>query len=261
MFLFFDLNLDLRLINCLSFFVQTEDSYFDVIVTSKQTDTNIENLKTAILDKPIETWEEKGCYFAKYAYIDASTLEFMYCSGELRKNRYNPDESEQKILKVFTMVKTLQKELDELGYVLNSSAIFNILFDGNDLIVRPEAITKKEDTNNSTDNKAIDGLFSNIIGLISYNEESRPMFDIGYLDRGLIHYVILNEKAEKLCCIVRVDHTLMIKNVSEYAWNLDDGSIVGPDETVDSRRQFSFEILNSEGKKQGEFKYIPKELI
>lgn len=247
--------------NCLSFFAKTDIAYFDVLVTSKQVNLEIDSLKTAILDKSDEVWEEKGYRFSKYSYVDAPTLEFMYCSGELRRDKHNPIESEQKVLKVFTMAKALQKELDELGYMLNSSAIFNILFDGNDLIVRPEAITKKEDINDTTDNKAIDRLFSNMIGLISSKEGARPMFDIGYLDRGLIHYTILNEKTEKLCRIVRVDNTLRIKNISAYAWNLGDGSIVRPDETVDSRRQFSFEIINSEGEKQEEFKYIPRELI
>lgn len=247
--------------NCLSFFAKTDIAYFDVLVTSKQVNLEIDSLKTAILDKSDEVWEEKGYRFSKYSYVNAPTLEFMYCSGELRRDRHNPIESEQKVLKVFTMAKALQKELDELGYMLNSSAVFNILFDGNDLIVRPEAITKKEDINDTTDNKAIDRFFSNMIGLISSKEGARPMFDIGYLDRGLIHYTILNEKTEKLCRIVRVDNTLRIKNISAYAWNLDDGSIVEPDETVDSRRQFSFEILNSEGKKQEEFEYIPRELI
>ena len=247
-------------VNCMSFLTEADGVYADVNVAEKPAENSIKELKTAVVDQPIETWREGDRYFSKYAYIDAPTIEFLHCSGGLRRDRHNPEASEKKILDIFTRLRNLQKELDELGYELNSSAVFNVLFDGNTLIVRPDAILKK-DASDGSGIKTIDRLFIHMLGTVSSEEASMPVFDIGYLDRGVISSTVIFEAKEKLYQIVREKGGLKMKNVSPFLWRLGDESTVLPNETIDLKASFDFTVLDQLGEKQKKFKYTTRESL
>ena len=245
---------------CISFFTKNNTSYSDVIVSKAGNGDTMFKLNSAELDVPDRTWNEGELCFNEYPDTVHPTLEFMRCSGMLRRDKANPSESEQLILSVYLSLIRLRKELSELGLELNSSALFNVAFDGRSLHVRREAvsyITSNASNGNSDD---VEMCFSHLLGLIESGDTKVPVFDIGYIDRGIKHYRI-GHPSDELAQLQRINKKYHIKNISLYSWKFDDETVLLPGESRELGRKLIFTLLDCNGEELETYKYVSKELL
>lgn len=245
---------------CMSFFTKSDTSFSDVVVSKMGNEDALPELNSAVLDAPDRTWSEEGLYFSEYPSTKIPTIEFMQCSGMLRRDRSNPGESEQFILNVYLSIARLRKELDELGLEFSSSALFNMGFDGDRLHVRKEAI--RSVASGMADDKFddIEKCFSHLLGIIGSGDNKRPVFDIGYIDRGY-KYERVGHPADELLQLQRIDKKLCIKNISSYSWKFDDKTVLPPGESRELGKNMEFTLLGGEGEKLETYKYVSKELL
>ena len=291
------------------FYVKDDIMYGDIFVT-KQCDAAdednkniaIDTLKAALsdivsieIDEAVETWTEHGYIFSKYAEA-GDTIEFMYCSGLFRRDKRNPEASAQKILKVYSLISKLNSKLKSIGYELNTSALFNISFDGTYLHVRREAVRKIDETQARSKHDDIEKFFENILGILTSDKgESQPVFDIGYLSAGIVYYrsntasesdieKVLSATARSednaillpdgkrlflkiegktlspLACIVKnsKDKKLYIKNVGDCIWKFEGGKMVRRGDSVELQDKINFILCNNQGKEIERYTYISK---
>lgn len=246
---------------CFSFYVKRDSQYFDVVITPKRENSIPKKLNTAIVEEPEETWIDEDFSLAAYNPIEADTIEFMHCTGKLRRDKKNPDTSEQRILLLYSKLKSLLKELRGLGYTLNSSAHFLVSFDGKNLFVKKEAVIRLLDQKMEFIPECIESRFSHILGVLETSGSSVPVFDIGYIDRGVKFYRMDELSRGELGQLVQEKREVKLKNTSGFSWRLTDGENIESGETVDLRENLIFTILDEQGKKIAEYKYRSKEYL
>ena len=245
---------------CVSFFTKNNTSYSDVLVSKIGNCDTFFNLNSAVLDVPDRTWNEGELCFNEYPDTANPTLEFMRCSGMLRRDKANPSESEQLILSVYLSLIRLRRELSELELEFNSSALFNVAFDGKSLHVRREAvshITSRSSNENSDD---VEMCFGHLLGIIESGDTKTPVFDIGYIDRGIKHYRI-GHPSDELAQLQRINKKLYIKNIGLYSWKFDDETVLPPGESRELDKKMSFTLLDCNEEKLETYKYVSKELL
>ncbi len=245
---------------CISFLTKNNTSYSDVIVSKTDNSDMVLKLNSAVLEAPDKTWNEGELCFNEYPDTAIPTLEFMRCSGMLRRDKSNPSESEQWILNVYLNIIRLKRELSELELEFNSSALFNVAFDGKSLHVRREAvrhITAHTSNGNFDD---VEMCFSHLLGIIESEDKKVPVFDIGYIDRGIKHYRI-GHPSDELSQLQRINKKLCIKNISLYSWKFDDETVLLPNESRELDRKLQFTLLDCNGEKLETYNYVSKELL
>lgn len=244
---------------CMSFYIKMDNAYADVVVSRGGVELP-DQLESAVLEVPDEMWSEESLFFARYADTDLPTIEFMHCTGMLRRDKSDPIGSEQRILNVYLRIRKLQKELSELGLELNSSAIFNIFYDGETLRLRKEAVKKREDSQPGAESDGVEKCFSHLLGVLESESGMSPIFDIGYIDRGVKQYRA-NDPAGELAQLFRVNKELNLKNISSYSWRLEDGTVLPPGNALTLAKEIPFTLLDGEGKDLEKYRYISKELL
>lgn len=250
--------------DCMSFYTKMNDTYADVLVSKLNNDTFLpDDLKTAILDLPKNTWSEEGMLFNEYKEDEnLSTIEFLHCSGMLRRDRSNPSESEQMILNLYLQIRRVKKELSKLGLEFNSSVPFNVAYDGKALHVRKEAIKNRENglTKDKTD--YLELCFSHLLGVIESDNRMIPLFDFGYIDKGPKHYrTRTGHNSEELLQLLRKDNKIHLKNISSYTWSFDDGNLLLPDESLELNKTLKFTLLGEHEKELEHYSYVSKEFL
>ena len=245
---------------CMLFFTKKDTTYADVIVSGKGNGITLSKLNSAVLEIPEKTWTEGELCFNEYPDTTIPTIEFLRCSGMLRRDRSNPSESEQLILNVYLSIVRLKRELRELGLEFNSSALFNVAFDGKRLHVRKEAVRCAV---SGTSNDSFDDMemcFSHLLGVIESGDKMIPVFDIGYVDRGIKQYRV-GHSSDELAQLQRINKKLHMKNVSLYSWKLDDGIVLQPGDSRELGKKMRFTLLDSNGEELETYKYVSKELL
>lgn len=245
---------------CLSFSIADTIISSDIVASRKTSDFALpDKLKSAILESPIEIWEEGGLLFSQYDNANLPTIELMRCDGMLRWNRHNPTESKQTILKIYLQIRSLQKELSEHGLALNSSALFNITYDGKVLHIRKEAIKRAESDNAKNIFDGIAGWFSHLLGILESGDTQSPLFYID-LDSGYKLYRFA-DSPEELAGLVRKDRKTQIKNISPYTWRFDDGKLLPTGESIELARKMTFTLLGNQAEELETYNYVSKELL
>ena len=179
----------------------------------------------------------------------------------LRLSRTNPEETEKRVLNVFLQIRKLQKELQQLGLRLNSSAPFNIAYDGKALHIRKEAISRLGDVRqDGGGSDELERCFSHLLGVLESEGRKSSVFDIGYFDRGFKQYRG-NNPSEVLAQLVRVDRKRGLKNISSYSWKFKDGRILPPGECQELGKTMDFTLLDSQGEALERYEYVSKELL
>ena len=249
---------------CVSYLIQTNNNVLADLVVSKD-DNGIELpdlQELAVLDTPIETWVEDNRVFRAYPVGNLPTIEFMQCSGMLRRDRRNPVESEQRILDVCQKIKILQKKLLGLGLTLDSSALFNMSYDeeAKTLHIRREAIRSGENNppQNADDN--LERCFSHLLGVLESENNRIPLFDIGFVDNG-IKQSRSGHPEEELAQLQRVNGKTNLKNVSLHAWRFDDGMVLSSGDSRELEKTMNFTLLDSQGNELESYKYLSMELL
>ena len=245
---------------CMSFFTKNNTSYSDVIVSKAGGGDTPLHLNSAVLDVPERTWDEGELRFSEYPDTANPTIEFMRCSGMLRRHKSDPGESEQLILNVYLRIVQLRRELGELGLEFNSSALFNTAFDGKQLHIRKEAVRQIA---SRPSNESFDGMemcFSHLLGILESEDKKDPVFDIGFIDRGIKHYRI-GHPSDELAQLQRIKKQLYLKNISSYCWKFDDETVLPPGESRELGEKMSFTLLDSEEKELETYQFVSKELL
>lgn len=245
---------------CMSFFTKNDTTYSDVIVSRMGDDDALLNLNSAVLDAPDRTWNEGELCFNEYPDTAIPTLEFMRCSGMLRRDKSNPSESEQLILNVYLSIVRLRKELSELGLAFNASALFNVAFDGRQLHIRKEAVRRITSSTSNGNFDDVEMCFSHLLGIIESEDKKDPVFDIGYIDRGIKHYRI-GHPSDELTQLQRINKKLYMRNISSYSWKFDDETVLPPGESRELGKNMEFTLLDGEGEELETYKYVSKELL
>lgn len=245
--------------DCMSFYAKYDDGYVDVVVTPLQSEFEKLILNTAEVEKAIKTWRDEKYSYAIYRVSQAYTLEFMQSSGMLRVDKYKTYESEQMILSIFVKMNELKKELSKNDLELNSSAMYNVSFDGARLYVKKEALSKSIGQKNKAYTETMDKCFSHLLGVLECSGNRQPVFDIGYIDRGRKYYMLGDYSDNEFAQLVRDTRTIRIKNISMFKWLLDDGSFIHTGESLDLTSHISFCVLDDENNKIQEYIYTPKE--
>lgn len=247
--------------DCMSFYVKQENYYADVIVSSKDNDIiMLDKIRTAVLEVPNRSWKEGEWYFSEYCDVTMPTIEFMRCSGMLRRDKSNPNESEQMILDVYLNFIRLRKELNEIGLDFNSSAMFNIIFDGQVLHIRKEAVKQCENDISKSKMDCIERCFSHLLGIIESGDKKRPVFDIGYINKGIKHYRF-GQPSEELAQLIRFNKKLHLKNTGLYSWKFDDGVVIQPGESRELDKKMNFILIGDQGEEIEQYKYYSKEVL
>ena len=245
---------------CISFFIKNGKSYADVIVSKKENSVTLLNLSSAVLELPNDTWNEDNLCFNEYPEMTVPTIEFMRCSGMFRRDKSNPSESEQMILNVYLSIVRLKKELRELGLEFNSSAPFNVAYDGKLLHIRKEAVRQAASFIPNDNFDDVEMCFSHLIGVIESEDGKSPVFDIGYIDRGIKQYRS-NHPSDELAQLQRINKKLHIKNISLYTWKFDDDTVLPPGESRELGKKMRFTLFDGNGEELEMYKYISKELL
>lgn len=246
---------------CLLFYVLGTGTLAEVLVTKSAADMTIKKFVFAELEEPVEVWMEKGYYFSWYEIGEnTQTLESMHANGMLRPDWHNRSESEQRILKVYTLVRNLSLELDKAGYELNSSAIFNISFNGEKLFLKREAIRRKSRETASDLPMNLQRLFSHLLGVLQIANLRYPVFVTGYVVSGLKYYYRMGTEGE-LAQIVWDQGENKLKNISKFSWKIDANNTVLPGEIVRLQNPLRFIIVDEENAEQFTCNYIPKEYL
>lgn len=245
--------------NGMSFYVKHADGYADVVVRPLQPSLEISELRNAELEKPIETWTDDMYFYGMYHTSQACTLEFMQCTGMLRVNKTRPYESEQLILKLILLLHELYKELLCKGLEFNTSVFYNTAFDGTKLYIKREALTERKEHEKNTYFEILDRCFSHVLGFFECSEFRQPVFDIGYIDRGRKYNMLGEHSNKELGQLIRVNRTVQIKNTSIHKWQLENGTLVSPGESVDLVSGLSFAVLDDKENKIQEYRYTLKE--
>ena len=245
---------------CASFFVRKGNGYADVVAARAGGVAPPAGLKSAVLEVPEGTWSDRGFIFSEYADSSLPTIEFMHCSGQLRRDKLNPCDSERRICDLYLKIKDLQKELAGMGLELNSSAIFNMAYDGKDLHIRREALGCRMSGSQALGGDGIGRYFSHLLGILVSAETRIPVFDIGYVDRGIkLHRA--RQSTEDLAQLLRIDNVMHMKNVSTYFWILDGGQTLPPGESLELPKRMRFALISAKGEEMENYCYIAKELL
>lgn len=245
---------------CQSFFAKKEDQYVDVIVTEAASeDSKAEDLtiRTAILEKKLESWSTDGYRFVCYPFIGTDTIAFLFQNGKLRRDWRDPEESGRRVLDLYLKIRDLQEELQTLGYGLSESAAFLMHFNRENLYLKQEALEEKTD---AAMPKSLRRCFESMIGVLESGEEKQPVFDIGYLDRGC-KYKRLTEKSGELGQIVREKKELYLKNTGSCTWKLEDGTMVVPGEKTKLSEKFTFILVDEQGEELEHYQYTGREKL
>lgn len=248
---------------CESFYVKTGDAYSDVVVSNDRNCMTVpEKLESAVLDVPKEIWKEGGLVFSKYVeryeVSDQASIEEMFCAGALRLGREHPNESAQMILDVYRQIRGLQKELAGYGLELNSSAGFNMAYDGRRLHVRQEAMSCIGGNSQTGGSLLIEMYFCHLLGVLESEGEKEPLFDIGYIDKGRRHYRV-GHATEELAQLLRVDKKTHLKNIGSYTWKLSGGRMLLPGESVELPDRLEFTLVGGNGESLETYRYCIKE--
>lgn len=246
-------------LDCMSFYAKYNDGYTDVVVTPLYLELENPNLKNAEVEEAVKTWCDDKYSYTMYKTSHTCTLEFMQCTGMLRVDKNRPYESEQMILRLLVQLHELQKELANRGLELNSSALYNVSFDGTKLYTKREALSKNKEQSNKVYLEIIDRCFSHVLGILECSEYKQPLFDIGYIDRGRKYYMLGEYSNKELGQLVRDNRSTRIKNTSIYKWQLDNGSFVSSGETVELISHLSFIVFDDKGNRIQEYRYTSKE--
>ncbi len=250
---------------CVSFYVKDGEGYSDVVVSNDDNCVTLpEKLEAAVLDVPKETWQEGSRVFSKYVERyeepDLASIEEMFCTGALRLSREHPRESAQRILDVYRRIRELEKELSGYGLELNSSAGFNMAYDGRRLHVRKEALSCIGGNPPTSRSPDVEKYFCHLLGVLESGDEKEPVFDIGYVDRGRRHYRAGHAK-EELAQLLRVDKKIHLKNISSYPWRLDGGGMLQPGESVELPNRLEFTLVGDNGESLETYRYFIKEAL
>lgn len=244
-----------------SFYAKQDDVYADVVVTKGDAKIGFpDELESAVLEVPIETWREGGLSFAKYADMGMPTMEFMHSAGMLRCDKTNPTESAERVLGIYLQIKRLQDELRGHGLELNESAMFNVSFDGTTLHIRKEAVRAVDENGAKAGCCGMERCFDHLIGAFESGNWRLPVFDVGYVDRGIKHHRA-NNPEDALVQLVRIDRKICMKNISSYLWRFDDGKVLAPGESFGMAQTMNFTLLGSNGEELETYKYVGKELL
>ena len=247
--------------DCMTFYTKKDNAFADVVISRGEPESALPNeLESAVIETPEETWCDGNLFFAKYAETERPTIEFMHCTGMFRRSRANPEETERRILNVFLQIRKLQKELQVLGLRLNSSAPFNIVYDGKALHIRKEAISRLGDVSQGGGSNGIERCFSHLLGVFESEGKKSSVFDIGYIGSGFKQYRA-NNPLEVLAQLVRIDGKRSLKNISSYSWKFEDGKILPPGECLELGKTMKFTLLGSQGEVFESYKYVSKELL
>ena len=247
--------------DCMTFYTKKGNVFADVVISKGEQDFDLPNeLESAVIDIPEETWRVGNLYFSMYVETERPTIEFMHCTGMLRLSRANPEETEKRVLNVFLQIRNLQRELQRLGLRLNPSAPFNIAYDGKALHIRKEAISRLGDLSQGGGSDELERCFSHLLGILESEGRMSSVFDIGYVDRGFKQYRA-NNPSEVLAQLVRVDRKRGLKNISSYSWKLNYGKVLHPGESLELGKTVEFTLLGSQGETLESYKYVSKELL
>lgn len=246
-------------VDCMSFYVKHNGRYADVVVSPLCGCAEKALLKTAEVEEALDSWCDDKYSYALYKKQQVWTLEFMQCTGMLRIDKTRPYESGQMIMNLLVQLSKLNKELSEKGLGLNLSALFNLSFDGKKLYVKSEALSINIAQANSAYTEIIDRCFSHVLGILECSDNKQPLFDIGYIDRGRKYYMSGNYSDMELGQLTRVNRTTRIKNTSICNWQLNDGKIILPGDTVELTPNLSFSVLDDKNNRIQEYRYTSKE--
>ncbi len=247
---------------CMSFYVRHEETYAEVLISREETFEIITEFRNAVPDLPADTWTEGGYRFCLYPDEGRPSLEFLHAGGAFRRSRTGAEEADRLVEKILRSAAALEKELGEKGLRLNTSSSFNLLFDGDKLHIRAEALEKADKAAGENSFSLRDRYFSHVPGFLECRDASHPLYDIGYLDRGS-RCPRMKEKAggkeEDLLQLVRRGRKLMIQNISAFAWKLEDGSLLEKGEVMDLEDGRTFTLMDKEGKELETYMYRSKE--
>lgn len=237
---------------------ETENAEENVTETVKE-DSKAESLtiRTAILEKKLESWSTDGYHFVCYPFIGTDTIAFLFQNGKLRRDWRDPEESSRSVLELYLKIRDLQEELQTLGYGLSESAAFLMHFDGENLYLKQEALERKTD---AALPKSLRRCFESMIGVLESGEEKQPVFDIGYLNRGC-KYKRFAEKSGELGQIVRENKELYLKNTGSCTWKLEDGTMVTPGEKAKLSEKFTFILVDEQGEELEHYQYTGREKL
>lgn len=247
--------------DCMLFYVKYDSGYADVVVSPLYSNVEKVLLKTAEVEDELDSWCDDKYSYTLYKNQQASTLEFMQCTGMLRIDKNRLYESGQMIRNLLVQLSELRRELSEKGLGLNLSALFNLSFDGKKLYVKREALSKDIVQANRVYTEIIDRCFSHVLGILACSENSQPLFDIGYIDFGRKYYMLGNFSDKELGQLIRCNRITRIKNISNYSWQVNGREIIQPGESVELTSNLSFSVLDDKNNSIQEYIYTPKENI
>ena len=135
-----------------------------------------------------------------------------------------------------------------------------MLYDGKNLHLRKEALSRIANGTQNSNFDDIEVCFSHLLGIFESGDSRIPVFDIGYIDRGIKQYRI-GHSSDELAQLQRINKKLHIKNVGLYSWKFDDDIVLQPGESRELGKNMKFTLLDSNGQELETYKYVSKELL
>lgn len=245
---------------CLSFYTKKGDEYDDIMVSDKENNLNLADVKSVVFETPTETWTENGLYFSKYTHTQLPTLEWMHRSGALRRDNADPVASDRRTITVFLQLKNLQKELSARGLAFAPAALFNLFYDGEKLHVRKEAWQQAGQAATSSGDADVEKVcFRHLLGILTSGDTKMPIFDIG--PRGTIVSYRAGKPEEKLLQLERKGKKIYFKNVGSFSWMSEPGVIARTGAYLEMKDNMHFVLLDCHGEKLETYHYIAKERL
>lgn len=223
--------LDRKEQNIAMYSILKEDEFRRIVVKQDEKDLpEIPELKTVIVENPIEEWKNEEIHYFLYQENTHPTLELLYSSGRLREQRENKVNASKFSLEIYLKLIKAQEELEAYGLTFHEASKFLIRIDekNRDLYVMREAICKESGSKKA----GFWEYFASMIGILCCGEEQRPLFHTGYVSGGKTLFRIDNEKKEIMCCVQTEKNTWKLKNVGEQEWLLENGRRVVSGESV-----------------------------
>lgn len=243
--------------------VQKKDS--EIALTNEQQD-----FLADYLVNPQETWNCEEYIFKKY--VDKNPFKKVednsqfFTIEQLNASRILPFSSDEeriesdiRFYRTYLKLKNLSQELKKVDLELNSSALFNVIFDDEHIYLRKEALSSVANKPSSEEDiNIIELQFSHLIGaLVSEKNENSfiPIINVCPLNNTIGG----TTKDKKLFELLRTNNELFLKNISSYSWKCEDGKEIKLNEIKKISNGMRFDLLDSEGNKIEEYKYIAKD--
>jgi len=206
--------------------VKRQEEYGYVAVTSKPSwAERLPELHSAEFIKPVRTWEHDGWIYSEYQDKGFCSIEFLYCNGYLREQREEKNNASFGLLKIYSALAALEKELNQQGFRLNRAAHFLVFWDEEDekLYVWREGILEWKDAEDiSMGRPILWSYFDSLLGVLSSGENYRPVFATGYVSQGQCLARIDRNHTDVMCCVEKSMGKYSLKNIGTVSWRLKD---------------------------------------